>query len=208
MWGGQDVSELSHTPLSQAQRKGGTKALRESQEQRREEGDRDTGESRPECSQVGEQRKSESAGYPERQTVVTTVGRVWETRHRIGRPTQRIESWDRGKTVAGRLVERDWEIDSHTEAKIPRGWRGDGGVRRTREISRIVQTDKQRRGCPEAGVRQRSAKKSSDSDRQRETEADPFQRALDLSSVGAQRDAGNPDKGYWLGQGPADARGL
>lgn len=42
MWGGQDVSELSHTPLSQAQRKGGTKALRESQEQRREEGDRET----------------------------------------------------------------------------------------------------------------------------------------------------------------------
>lgn len=123
-------------------------------------------------------------GYPEQQTVVTTVGRVWETRHRIGRPTQRIESWDRGKTVAGRLVERDWEIDSHTKAKIPRGWRGVGGVRQSREISRIVQTDKQRRGCPEAGVRQRSAKKSSDSDRQRETEADPFQRALDLSSVG------------------------
>lgn len=35
---------------------------------------------------------------------------MWETRHRIGRPTQRIESWDRGKTAAGRLVERDWEI--------------------------------------------------------------------------------------------------
>lgn len=42
MWGGQDVSELSHTPLSRAQRKGGTKALRESQEQRQEEGDRET----------------------------------------------------------------------------------------------------------------------------------------------------------------------
>lgn len=57
-------------------------------------------------------------------------------------------------------------------------------MRQSREISRIVQTDKQTLDCPEAGVRQRTAEKSSDLDRQRETEADPFRRVLDLSSVG------------------------
>lgn len=46
MWGGQDVSELSHTPLSRAQRKGGTKALRERvrNKGRRSETERHSGE--------------------------------------------------------------------------------------------------------------------------------------------------------------------
>lgn len=50
VWGDRmSVSELSHTPLSRAQRKGGTKAMRESQEQRGGERRRDTGKSGRRC---------------------------------------------------------------------------------------------------------------------------------------------------------------
>lgn len=131
--GGQDVSvsELSHTPLSRAQRKGGTKAMRESQEQRGGERRRDTGESERRCpegpgetgnrqTERGEKAGSKAWGHP--QSWWRKRGDSVRTEERGQRPTETGQGRGvppqrpKGKTETGR-VERDGERrrQRHTE---------------------------------------------------------------------------------------------